>query len=178
MTRADFLALFPDEDACLGYLRARYWPDGAECPGCSKHSKFHRLAGRRAYSCQFCGHHVYPTVGTIFEKSTAGLHSWFWAVFLLVADRDLSVAELQRRIGVVYRTAARMRRRILERLDAGDEPVDFDPARRKAQHWLSRMPVREIEARIAEATSRDEREIWTLALSLREEVAAIYGLGA
>jgi hypothetical protein len=28
-----------------------------------------RIAGRSAYSCQFCGHHVYPTAGTIFHKS-------------------------------------------------------------------------------------------------------------
>ncbi len=61
MTYTEFLRRFPTNDACLDYLKARYYPDGTPCPKCSKPSRFHRIAGRSAYSCQFCGHHVYPT---------------------------------------------------------------------------------------------------------------------
>ena len=63
MTYARFLELFPDNDACLAYLKDKFYPDGTACPKCGKTSKFHRITGRSAYSCQYCGHHVYPTVG-------------------------------------------------------------------------------------------------------------------
>src|SRR4051812_15790945 len=77
MTYSRFMALFPDNDTCLEYLKAKYYPDGAECPGCHKATKFHRIASRAAYSCQYCRKQVYPTAGTIFHKSTTSLHLWF-----------------------------------------------------------------------------------------------------
>src|SRR5688572_12437405 len=82
MTYSRFLELFPDNDACLDYLKAKFNADGTECPKCGKPSKFHRIKGRSAYSCQFCGQHVYPTANTIFHKSTVSLQLWFWAIYL------------------------------------------------------------------------------------------------
>ena len=79
MTLSRFLELFPSSDACLDYLKERFHPDGATCPKCRKQTKFHRLKSRPAYSCQYCGHQVYPTSGTIFERSTTSLQLWFWA---------------------------------------------------------------------------------------------------
>ena len=52
MTYNQFLELFPDNDACLDYLKGRHFPDGTECPKCGKASKFHRITGRSAFSCQ------------------------------------------------------------------------------------------------------------------------------
>src|SRR3954447_2274550 len=82
MTYAEFVALFPDNDACSDYLRDKYYPAGTACPKCGKATKFHRIKSRAAYGCQYCGRQVYPTAGTIFEKSTVSLHLWFYAIFL------------------------------------------------------------------------------------------------
>ena len=60
--------------------RPSSYADGTECPKCGKASKFHRISGRTAYSCQFCGHHVYPTAGTIFHKSTVSLQFWVYGL--------------------------------------------------------------------------------------------------
>lgn len=109
MTYARFLELFPDNDACLDYLKAKFYADGTECPKCGKPSKFHRIAGRSAYSCQFCGHHIYPTANTIFHKSTVNLQLWFWAIYLMSSTRcGISAKQLEREIGVSYPTAFRM----------------------------------------------------------------------
>ena len=54
MTYSRFLELFPDNDACLEYLKAKFFPDGTECPKCGKATKFHRITSRSAYSCQYC----------------------------------------------------------------------------------------------------------------------------
>src|SRR5438045_4059074 len=113
MTYSDFLRLFPSNAACLDYLRDRFFPEGTKCPKCHKASKFHAIKGRSAYSCQFCGHHVYPTAGTIFHKSTTSLQLWFWAIYLMSSTRvGISAKQLGREIGVTYKTAHRMLKQI------------------------------------------------------------------
>src|SRR5690349_7919134 len=87
MTYSQFMALFPDNDACVEYLRQKFLPDGSPCPKCGKATKFHRIKSRAAYSCQFCGGQVYPTAGTIFHKSSTSLQLWFWAIFLMSSTR-------------------------------------------------------------------------------------------
>jgi ribosomal protein L24E len=113
MSYSEFMRLFPDNGACLDYLKAKFYADGTECPKCAKASKFHRIKGRSAYSCQFCGHHVYPTAGTIFHKSTTSLQLWFWAIYLMSSTRcGISAKQLEREIGVTYKTAHRMFKQI------------------------------------------------------------------
>jgi transposase len=126
MTYSRFLELFPDNEACLEYLKAKFFADGTECPKCGKATKFHRIKGRSAYSCQYCGHHVYPTAGTIFHKSTVSLQLWFWAVYLMSSTRcGISAKQLEREIGVTYKTAHRMFKMIRTLLsDEADGPLD------------------------------------------------------
>jgi transposase len=113
MTYSRFLELFPDNDACLEHLKQRFYPDGTECPGCGKQTKFHRIKSRASYSCQYCRHQVYPTAGTIFHKSTTSLQLWFWAVYLMSSTRcGISAKQLEREIGVTYKTAHRMFKQI------------------------------------------------------------------
>jgi transposase len=113
MSYTEFLRRFPDNDACLDYLKQKFYPDGTPCPKCEKPSRFHRIKGRSAYSCQFCGHHVYPTAGTIFHKSTTSLQLWFWAIYLIASSKcGISAKQLGREIGVTYKTAHRMLKQI------------------------------------------------------------------
>jgi transposase len=125
MTYTRFMELFPSHDACLDYLKDRFHPDGSECPSCGKTTKFHRLKSRAAYSCQSCGHQVYPTAGTIFHKSTTNLQMWFWAIFLMSSTRcGISAKQLEREIGVSYPTAHRMFKQIRTLLSQdGDAPL-------------------------------------------------------
>jgi transposase len=122
MTYTRFMQLFPDHDACLDYLKNRFHPDGSECPKCGKQTKFHRIRSRAAYGCQWCGHQVYPTAGTIFHKSTTNLQLWFWAIFLMSSTRcGISAKQLEREIGVSYPTAHRMFKQIRTLLSDEDD---------------------------------------------------------
>jgi transposase-like protein len=124
LTYSRFLELFPDNDACLDYLKQRSYPDGSNCPGCGKATKYHRIKKRAAYSCQFCGRQVYPTAGTIFHKSTTSLQLWFWAIFLMSSTRcGISAKQLEREIGVTYKTAHRMFKQIRSLLAEDDGPL-------------------------------------------------------
>ena len=123
LTYTRFMQRFPDHDSCLDYLKERFHQDGSECPGCGRQTKFHRIKSRAAYSCQFCGHQVYPTAGTIFHKSTTNLQMWFWAIFLMSSTRcGISAKQLEREIGVSYPTAHRMFKQIRTLLQ--DEAAD------------------------------------------------------
>jgi transposase len=129
MTYTDFLRLFPDDSACLDYLRDKFYAPGTECPECGKASKFHRIKGRSAYACQYCRHQVYPTAGTIFHKSTTSLQLWFWAIYLMSSTRcGISAKQLEREVGVTYKTAHRMFKRIRSLLADHD---DGEPLRRQ-----------------------------------------------
>ncbi|MEX2651245.1 MAG: IS1595 family transposase [Acidimicrobiia bacterium] len=109
MTYTRFMEIFPNHDACLDHLKEIFYRDGTICPGCEKRTKFHRIRGRSAYGCQYCGHQVYPTADTIFNKSTVSLQLWFWAIYLMSSTRcGISAKQLEREIGVTYKTAHRM----------------------------------------------------------------------
>ena len=127
MTFSRFLVLFPDNDACLDYLKEKFFPAGTECPNpkCKKATKFHRVKGRSAFACQYCRHQVYPTANTIFHKSTTSLQLWFWAIYLMSSTRcGMSAKQLEREIGVSYPTAHRMFRQIRSLLsDADGDPL-------------------------------------------------------
>src|SRR5579884_1965879 len=121
-TYAEFLERFPSNEACLDYLRDRFYPDGTSCPKCDKPTRFRKIKKRSAYSCQWCGHHIYPTAGTIFEKTTVSLQLWFYAIFLMASTRcGISAKQLEREIGVSNKTALRMFRQIRTLLHEDDE---------------------------------------------------------
>ena len=110
-TIRDFRQRFPDDDACLCEVMRLRYGSVTTCPyeDCAKETKFHRVTGRRCYECQWCGYQVYPTKGTIFEKSSTPLQLWFYAIYLMTATRSgVSAKELQRQLGVTYKTAWRM----------------------------------------------------------------------
>lgn len=109
-TVRDFFARFPTDDACLEHLmKVRYGGTELGCPKCEKHSKFHRLKDKPAYSCQYCGHHVHPMVGTPFFRSRTPLQLWFYAIFLFSTSKNgVAAKELQRALGVTYKCAWRM----------------------------------------------------------------------
>ncbi len=117
-TVKDFRKQFPDDDACLEYLKDLLYPHGIFCDKCQAVTRHHKVASRRSYSCQGCGHHVHPTAGTIYHKSSTPLTDWFYAVFLMASTRcGISAKQLERELGVTYKTAWRMFHQIRSMLD-------------------------------------------------------------
>src|SRR5438045_2712066 len=121
----EFMREFPDDSVCLEFLwRARYCRNGekAYCPECGIMRRFHRVKGRPAYDCDSCGHHLHPTAGTIFHKSSTSLHLWFYAMWLITSTRcGVSAKQLERELGVTYKTAWRMFNKIRNQLMTQDD---------------------------------------------------------
>lgn len=130
-TIRQFEAQFPDDKACLAYLFKARWPQGVTCAHCQRVSKHFPRSTQRAYSCMNCGTLVFPTAGTIFHKSPTPLRLWFYAMFIMASTRcGVSAKQLERELGVTYKTAWRMFKqiRMLMEEDAHDlsGPVEMD----------------------------------------------------
>jgi transposase-like protein len=88
-------------------------------------STFHRLQNRKAYACAHCGDHLYPCAGTIFQDSRTPLQVWFYAIYLFTVSRNgVAATELQRALGVTYKTAWRMARQIRTLMEKADDATN------------------------------------------------------
>ncbi len=127
----EFMQQYPDDVACLETLwRKRFSSDGehAQCPKCEQERCFKRYETaqqRQSWTCTVCGHHLHPTAGTIFEKSSTSLHLWFYAMYLMTSTRcGISAKQIERELGVTYKTAWRMAHLIRKHLfEQTDEPL-------------------------------------------------------
>ena len=123
LTVTDFFRQFPTDDACLEHLWNVRFGDEVECEKCGKVGKFYRLRKEPAYSCPRCGHHIHPMVGTPFAKSRTPLQKWFYAMYMFTTTRHgVAAKELQRQLGVTYKTAWRMGHEI--RKFMANSPID------------------------------------------------------
>ena len=125
-TLKQFQKRCPDEDACMDHLMRTRYGERFACESCARAARYYRVKGRRCYECEHCGYQVYPTAGTPFEKTRTPLTDWFFVMFLFTSSRNgVAAKEVQRQIGVTYKTAWRMCREIriyMGKVD-GDRPL-------------------------------------------------------
>ncbi len=122
----DFNTQFPDDEACLEHLKEQRFPKGiAHCDKCKRDRKHHRVTGRPAYACDYCGSMISPMAGTIFAKSATSLRLWYYAMYLMASTRcGISAKQIQRETGVTYKTAWRMFRQIRSLLSDTDKQLE------------------------------------------------------
>jgi len=129
---------FATDEMCLAYLEAKRWPHGVRCPVCgakeistitrtvdeTKTRKEKKQNKRKQlYQClePTCKQQFSATSGTIFHDSHLPLSKWFMAVALMIdAKKGMSAAQLQRHLGVNYRTAWYLCHRIREAMNEPD----------------------------------------------------------
>src|SRR3984893_6414087 len=106
MTLQEHLEMFPDEEACKGYLVTKRWPHGVRCPKCDSEKVFHvthrpfhwvckqrECGGRNGYRFSIIS-------GTIFQDTKRPLREWFMvALLMLNAKKGISSLNVQRIMG-------------------------------------------------------------------------------
>jgi transposase-like protein len=112
-TLKDFDQEFPNDDACLEWVKNHRFPNGIHCSKCNKITKHHKVTGRSCYECDYCGNQIYPLADTIFHKSSTPLRVWFEVIYRMASTRcGISAKQIQRETGVTYKTAWRMFKQI------------------------------------------------------------------
>jgi hypothetical protein len=129
---------FPNEEACHNFLEAARWPEGVCCLQCGgdniskftvkgktrtvvnkKTGEITRKTGpdRYMYQCleKTCKYQFAATTGTIFTDTHLPLRVWMQAIALMAtAKKGISALQLQRHLGVAYRTAWYLNHRLRE----------------------------------------------------------------
>jgi transposase-like protein len=141
MNLIDVAKQFATPEACNDFLEQIRWPDGVECVHCgsknvSKYIKKSsvRKSGPRAgqpvparilYVCRDCKKQFSATEGTIFGDTHLPIEKWFMATALMVnAKKGVSAKQIQRDLGVAYKTAwylAHRIRKAMGLIEAADE---------------------------------------------------------
>ena len=112
---------FTDDDKAREALEAIRWPDGPFCPHCGNSIKRRSPRAKAKpiapglYYCAECNGQFTVTVGTVMERSKIPLSKWLLAMHLMGASKKgMSALQLQRMLGVTYKTAWFMCHRIRE----------------------------------------------------------------
>jgi transposase-like protein len=111
--------IFTNADKAREHLEALNWPNGPVCPHCRETERVHRLQGKShrpgLIQCNACEKNFTVTVGTLFERSKVPLNKWLLATYLLSASKKgMSAKQIERMLGVTYKTAWFMCHRIRE----------------------------------------------------------------
>ena len=113
---AEFQEHFGTEEKCEAALEKSRWPDGFVCPICGGRVHSHFLVkGQQIWQCTHCRHQTTLRSGTIFHASKLPLTKWFLAMYLISQSKNgHSILSLKRFLGVSYRSAWRVKHKILE----------------------------------------------------------------
>lgn len=110
---------FTDPNAAREYLEGVRWPNGPVCPHCGAIGGHYQMQGKGhrpgLYTCKDCREQFTVTVGTVFERSKIPLHKWVLCTELMCASKKgISSKQIQRMLGVTYKTAWFMTHRVRE----------------------------------------------------------------
>ena len=98
-------------------------PHGFRCLACQHRgrSRFRR-AGAVYYQCSACRHQTTATAGTLFAGTKLPLRTWMLALHLLTSTKtNLAARELMRHLGVNYKTAWRVKHKIMQAMMEREE---------------------------------------------------------
>jgi transposase-like protein len=158
MKLIDVTAKFKTDEDCLDYIEKMRWPDGqigcVHCGEIGRVSKITREKGgdnkrTRIYQCMACNKQFSATSGTIFNDTHLPLTKWFMAIALICeAKKGVSACQIQRHLGINYRTAWHLCHRIREAMKDGDfllsgeveADTTFIQGRTKRRNWRERKP--------------------------------------
>lgn len=116
LSLSDFIKRYGSEEACEKALHASRWPHGWRCPecDCERSCTFYR-EGRKYWKCYRCAHQTTLVSGTLFEATKLPLSKWFLALYVLTQTKNsVSSLELMRHLGVCYRTAWRIKHKVMQ----------------------------------------------------------------
>lgn len=115
--------IFHNEAKAEAHIIASRWADGISCPHCGS-ERVRRMAGKTQagmFLCNNCRDKFTARTGTVMERSHVPLHKWLLAMHLMAASKKgMSAKQMERMLGVTYKTAWFLCHRIREAMDGAD----------------------------------------------------------
>ena len=112
---------FGTDEKCRKALEQLRWQDGPKCPRCKSDAT--PIANRYQYDCDSCHYQFSVTAGTIFHDSHLSLWKWFITTALLCeAKKGMSACQIQRTVGMTYKTAWYLCHRIRAAMVEANKP--------------------------------------------------------
>src|ERR1700683_451792 len=95
------------------------------CPKCGvAKPEYYRVRSKKVFECKDCGFQISPLANTIFHKSETSLKSWFYVIFMFsVSKNGVSAKEVERTLGVTYKTAWRMAKLVRSLMEQSSDPL-------------------------------------------------------
>src|SRR6202051_3477470 len=123
MTLIDVINLFDSADKARGLLVRLRWPYDVDCLRC--HGPVVELATtKQLFYCKDCDYQFTVTAGTVFNDSHLPLEKWFLATLLLCeAKKGMSACQVQRTLGISYKTAWYLCHRIRAAMREAEKPM-------------------------------------------------------
>ena len=122
MNLISLLEKFPNDDECREALEDLRWPAGVCCTRCGDMNLL-ELPKHNRWKCRSCDYQFSVMSGTIMHDSHLPLRKWFIAIYLMCeSKKGISACQMQRTLGVAYRTAWYLCHRIREAM--GNEPLE------------------------------------------------------
>jgi len=146
--------IFHDEAKALEHIEASRWSGEPHCGLCGS-LRVRRLEGKMVgyFQCNDCRKKFTVRTGTIMERSYVPLHKWLLAFHLMAASkRGMSAKQMERMLGVTYKTAWFLCHRVREAMDGtaptgplggpdGVVEADETYVGGKAKHRATRKPA-------------------------------------
>jgi len=123
MNLVDINTLFGTEDKCRELLARLRFPEGPRCLRC-KMPVVELETEKQLYYCKDCDYQFSVTTGTVFNDSHLPLTKWLLTTHLLCeAKKGMSACQIQRTVGMSYKTAWYLCHRIRHAMTQTDKPL-------------------------------------------------------
>ena len=146
-----FLDRIPDEKSATDFFEQKRWGEGRYCPHCgSLSTSVVKNSKPMPFRCKDCRKHFSVRTKTVLAESPIPLKKWLMAIYLLhTARKGVSSKQLERELGVSYKTAwflsHRIRHAMASRggLFSGEIEVDevYIGGKEKNRHYSKRKDV-------------------------------------
>jgi len=127
MTFMDLIKKFPTEESVTNHFLTIRYPNGVACNHCGSVKVYQETKHQKIFHCNDCNNNFSPFKDTIFEKSSTDLRKWMYAIHMFLnGKKGISGLQLQREIGVTYKTAWRMLQQIRLAMGNAESKEFFD----------------------------------------------------
>ena len=118
--------IFHDEVKALAHIESSRWGGEPTCPHCGSLT-VRKMGGKTQagmFLCNDCRDKFTVRTGTVMERSHVPLHKWLLATHLMAASKKgMSAKQMERMLGVTYKTAWFLCHRIREAMDGANTPT-------------------------------------------------------